>query len=444
MRPSRLEFAFHLRDDSDMIDTTMLKETQLIRIAPVIGTCSPPLGGAPEGGRRQTRVAARNPLAMFLGAMLLASQAQGGTFVVSDTNDTTALTSLRGAIVRANRLGGVQTIVLTRTNYQLTIGPTNIDDVQTGDRTGDLDIRGSVIIISKSAGWVTISASGLGDRVFHVLPRAQLTLRNIAITGGASAGDGGGIWNEGTLIMRECAILGNCAVGFDMGGGNGGGIWNGNVALLENCVILNNSGGSPYWDSGGSGGGIYNGGTMLLNNCALSGNSGGCAGWPVDTFSGMHPIGLPYAGSSGGSGGGIYNSGSLVVHYCVINGNTAGAGGIGGSGGDGGLGGSGGGIYNSGRVSLTTCTVSGNYAGTGGTGDVGIGVGEIVGTGGAGGSGGGVFGAGHSSTALRNTLVILNHAGAGGPGGVPSDGSTAGPSGSSGSGPDTFGDISRK
>src|ERR1019366_3915337 len=100
---------------------------------------------------------------------------------ITSTFDKTSANSLRGAIIRANKFGGKNTIILTHRNYQLAIQGADED----AGRTGDLDItKGNLTIIGQGRSPVTINATGLGDRVFHVLPGAHLTLVNLVVTGG--------------------------------------------------------------------------------------------------------------------------------------------------------------------------------------------------------------------------------------------------------------------
>lgn len=104
------------------------------------------------------------------------------TFVVSDTLDSTNVTSFRGAIMAANVVGGVNTIFLTGASYPLTISGAD----EGGAYSGDLNItNGCLIIEGVSASATRVDATGLGDRVFQVSSNAQLILLNLTIQGGS-------------------------------------------------------------------------------------------------------------------------------------------------------------------------------------------------------------------------------------------------------------------
>lgn len=436
-----------------------------------------------EGGFSKGLFALPAPL---LVSLLLTAEARGRVYDITDTNDTTEITSLRGAVIDANARGGENIILLGREpdrginqqrrqwTYRLTIPGADEDAC----RTGDLDVtRGSLTIIGAGPS-VNIDATGLGDRVFHVLPGARLTLERLRVTGGVSVA-GGAIYDAGRVTLRECVVVGNSSYGaggwsagggggiYSAGdlamydcliaknnagdgsafiGGDGGGIYNAGGAIAVGCVISSNAGGAGgapdepcpggNGGSGGNGGGIYNSGTMDLEECAISHNLGGqghVGDAPLAASDSWEPYLqrqagqggvidciLPGRGGEGGAGGGgagIYNKGKLRLRFCTVSGNSCGDGGGGGTfgaGGDGGAGGSGGGIFNAADLSLDTCTVSGNSCGSGGAG----GVGELllgVGDGGAGGGGGGIFSAG--AFEANSCTVTLNVAGAGGNGG---------------------------
>jgi hypothetical protein len=418
--------------------------------------------------------------------LLFAFDAKAFDFVVSDTNDTLKITSLRGAIIVANFIGGNNTIVLGQQPrhshdhppawvYHLTIP--GADEV--ASKSGDLDItRGKLTIISASTN-VIIDATGLGDRIFTILPRASLTLKNLTLQGGVApqgrsllsnaesggaiynfgtlslenciitnnssgygsyvegngggtgGGDAGGIYNLGTASLMHCFVVANsCGGGVDGGfGGNGGGIRNDGKCSLTNCIIDGNQAGpgaGPAGNafglggSGGYGGGILNFGTMILKNCAVGGNfsgSGASGGDPNGSITIDSPGG---PGGNGGSGAGIYNAGRLQLAFSTVYGNQAGNGGNGGSfglGGRSGAGGGGGGIFNSGQLNLNTSTISSNFCGNGGDG----GTGRVSGAdGGAGGAGGGIYNSGFLNS--TSCTVALNQTGAGGAGGDTVDG----------------------
>jgi hypothetical protein len=364
---------------------------------------------------------------------ILQTQAHARIFIIRNTQDTTDEKSLRGAIIAANRRGGNNTIILAKGTYRLTIpGPD-----EEAARSGDLDItRGRLAIVGVSAAKVIIDAGGSADRVFHVLPGAQLILDDVTISGGTASGgeSGGGLLNAGQLWLHRCVVRSNStttgAGGFVSGtGGHGAGIYNTGWLALDRCMVSENAtagGGAGDFGPndlgstnrgpggvGGSGAGICNVGTLTLNHCTISRNSTG-AGGMGGSSSGVGDSGK--VGGKGGDGGGIYNAGRLTVNTTTLRDNLTGAGGWGGGGymlwlddfwflytggGSGGGGGDGAGIYNTGDLTLDTCTVSGNTNGAGGSAQ------------GAGNGGnGGIYSLG--SFTIRSCTVAGNSGGEGG------------------------------
>jgi len=381
-------------------------------------------------------------------AFFVAPHAQGLVFFVTDTNDGVRISNLRGAIVAANRIGGNNAIILgqpfgqRRNNNEWTFRLTIPGADETNARTGDLDItRGNLTIIGTSPN-VAIVATGLGDRVFHILPHTRLMLENLIVKGGtAPLNDdgnneyrayGGAIFNSGTLTIQNCSIIANSsgngglgAIGVSQPGGSGGGIYNEGYARLSDCIVSGNNTGNGAGpdnfglaNSGGNGAGIYNSGIIILDNCIISNNICGRGGIGGVQSEGLVPINAPgNSGGAGGCGAGIFNTSEMTLNFCALNNNVAGDGGIGSdsgsTGGNGGAGGNGAGIFNVGILNLNTCTVSGNFCGTGGIG--GSGWFGSAGTGGDGGNGGGIY-----NTELLNILsctIAFNEAGAGGTGG---------------------------
>jgi hypothetical protein len=372
----------------------------------------------------------------WLGAVyLFVCGANASVFYVTDTNDTLYPTSLRGAVVAANRAGGTNSIILgefpgaphlAQYTYALTIGGADED----ASRTGDLDITRGHLTIASARPNVTIDATVLGDRVFQVFSNAQLTLKSLKIMGGTPPpspfDDGFGFGFGFALSERPAAreVESTGTSGNPGDGERGGAIFNDGVLILDNCVITNNSAGPggediPFSFSGGDGGGIYNSGTFVAVNCVITGNA---AGWGSDS-------------GSGGDGGGVVNVGDCTFTDCVISGNQAGSGNSSFEEGSGGNGGNGGGICNFGTAVLNRCIIGANFGGSGGEGNSGFTTSPY--TDGDAGGGGGIYNAGvmkiSASTICGNvtgdggndeSFGTTNTAGAGGAGaGIFNDGS---------------------
>jgi fibronectin-binding autotransporter adhesin len=280
------------------------------------------------------------------------------SLVVNTTSDSLApgagLLSLREAIAFNNSspsgnasITFDRTVFRTATTITLT-GPT----LELSDATGIATITGP-------AAGVTVSGGGLG-RVFQVDGGVNASLTRLTITGGATTGNGGGLYNLGTTTLTDCTISGNtadgsggglsnyngtntlidCAISGNTSYGDGGGLNNSGIATLTGCTISGNTG---YSD----GGGVSNSGSIALKACIVNSN--------VNAYSGF---------GAEGRGGGLYNSGTATLANCTVRGNSSAAF----------LSGVGGGVANGSysdsgaTTTLTNCTVSGNYAGDGGGG----------------------------------------------------------------------------
>lgn len=305
-------------------------------------------------------------------------------------------------------------------------------------------------VLDGSGHQVTISGGG-SVQVFYVA-MGSLTLIHLTIsngqtssgtngmyfypgyaTAGGTGNPGGGIYNAGTLILRDCVVTANSTGNGGLGysgvygsylyslggsGGSGGGIYNAGTLSLSNCIVSGNStgygsasGGSapddyhPVGGHGGFGAGICNAGTLCLVNTTVSGNR---TGRGADDPSGS-------SGATGGDGGGIWSSGNLAANGCTFSGNSTGAGGAGGNGqfqgGSGGTGGSGGALCGTGYFALTNCTVAGNSTGAGGAGGGPKG-GSADGNAGQGGFGAGIYG--QTNFDLVSCTIASNRTGSGG------------------------------
>jgi len=330
---------------------------------------------------------------------IIGDVAQADTFTVNTTDDTVDVNpgdgiaadasgycSLRAAIMEANALESMDTIVLPEGIFTLTIEGIPEDKCL----TEDLDIRSSIVI--QGAGWnLTVIDGNQLDRVFHIEGNMDVSLLDLTILNGKTK-DGG--------IFPSLSV-----------GGSGGGILNRFAALnIENCTITNNEtgkGGESYetsnGPSGGFGGGIYNKqGTVSIKNSSISNNRTGRGG------DGEY-------GGGGGNGGGIFNcpDSTVILDNCTISHNLTGQYGFGYL--DDGGGGSGGGIYNGGELTVIDCTIKDNICGDGGC--------E-----GWAGWGGGIYNSSSGSAEISKSLITGNITGdaefvpSGGGGGISNDG----------------------
>ncbi len=132
--------------------------------------------------------------------------------------------------------------------------------------TGILSIDKNLTIEGPGPNLLTIGGIGLTDAflydgVFRMTgSTTDVTLSGMTITGG-SATNGGGIYSEGSLTLKNCVVSKNEAE-------VGGGIYGNLVALYETSVTNN----LAYADAGGNAGGVIALGYLDSRNSTISGN----------------------------------------------------------------------------------------------------------------------------------------------------------------------------
>jgi hypothetical protein len=137
--------------------------------------------------------------------------------------------------------------------------------------------------------------------------------------------------NTSTIFSDNCGapttLSGLTITDGNAGNGAGGGIFNNGVVIVSNCTFSNNSSNASY------GGGIFNQtGTLTLSNCTFVNNSAAFGGGILND--GILTISnCTFANNSADDGGGIFNdSGKLTVSNCTFSNNsitdTFGGGGI--------------------------------------------------------------------------------------------------------------------
>jgi FG-GAP repeat len=267
-----------------------------------------------------------------------------------------------------------------------------------------------------------VTGNSAGSKGGGIFCAGSLTMNHCVVSNNTASGDGGGISYSqdpatipglGQAIVSDSTVTGNRAGNINAPESLGGGIENDGPMVITDSVIQNNVAEASAGNS--QGGGIFDDGTLSIFDSSIIGNS--ATGALTDLFVSQ--------------GGGIYDQSSLIMNGCTIAGNTAaggkafiGTGGIGSPG-------QGGGLYLNGTSTLTDCTITANLA-EGGTSNISAGGGIFTGLGATiqllsctiaknsatgpsgsavGGTGGGLFDV--SPISMANTIVAANSAGLG-------------------------------
>jgi CSLREA domain-containing protein len=277
--------------------------------------------------RRSSKIVA-DACKLFVGVVLLFMLAgwygtgQGASVIVNTQEDELNRDgdcSLREAILAANTgtsvdacsVGsGANTIGLSPGIYILTLA----GDFEDAGATGDLDLQANLVIRGVGARSTIIDGNN-GDRVFDILPGARVVLSDLAVRGGSIDGNGGGIENEGKLIITRVTVSDNFAVG------DGGGIYNSGVLAVSESTIATNS-------AFNSGAGISNAGDLAIVTSTLSGNKityefGADRGGGFRNLSGAARLNnVTINENQATTGGGIVNDGGTVQVKNVIVANS--------------------------------------------------------------------------------------------------------------------------
>jgi hypothetical protein len=320
-----------------------------------------------------------------------------------------AADSLRAALITANGNSQNDVILLRTGTYALTV--LNADNATASNlqenlaQTGDLDlteVNRTIIIQGQGAGKTVIDATGLNDRVLHILSNVRVVLRDLKIRGGVALEQG--------------------SPGTPNGAARGGGIFNagGDLTLERVVVVGNQARGRPDTASSAEGGGIHSTGPLFMSDCTVSNNHATGATGLQGSFSSTIGDFIEVAGGQGLAGGLLVTSNSTaVVQRSTFSGNRAeggqgGLGGVGQTGFQGGVGGDGAkggngrgggiGVRNGSSLTLINVTVSSNRV-TGGLGGAG---GPGVNGGGQGNGGDGGDGEGGGLSVDGSTLTLFN------------------------------------
>ncbi|MCL4267849.1 MAG: CSLREA domain-containing protein [Anaerolineae bacterium] len=174
--------------------------------------------------------------------------------------------TLREAVVAANTMPGANTILVPAGTHSLNVPNAGEDNAL----TGDLDITGDLVIAGDAANNTIIDANELG-RVFHIAANVTVKLKDLTIQNGF-AGDGGGIFNAGTLHLLNSTVTGNRTdyEAPEYGGNEGGGIYNTGTLYISSSQFTDNTTDRGMGDGGG--GAIMNEGTLDITRSEFRAN----------------------------------------------------------------------------------------------------------------------------------------------------------------------------
>ncbi len=208
--------------------------------------------------------------------------------------------------------------------------------------TGTITLSGSALPASNNlsiigpAGGITIDAarnSEVFESFWSGVLLSNLTLTNATTSAIRNVGD------STSMTVERCTIPGSDPP-------NGNGIFNNGTLTLKNSTISGH-------DVDDAGGGIRNQGTLTVIDSTISNNQATGAGGGIVSTGTLTVIGSTITGNTGDQrnergGGGIANTGILTVRDSIISGNQGSL--------------RGGGIYNLGMTTITGSTITGNDA----------------------------------------------------------------------------------
>src|SRR5207248_1123210 len=117
---------------------------------------------------------------------------------------------------------------------------------------------GKTLTIHGNGATIQRDNSNAAFRIIRCAKGANVGVSGLTITGGHLIADfGAGIYNDGTLTLTQCSIVGNDGGVFEYNG-SGGGIYNaGSLSVADSSVSRN---------AAQDGGGIWNDGSLTISN----------------------------------------------------------------------------------------------------------------------------------------------------------------------------------
>lgn len=191
--------------------------------------------------------------------------------------------SVRAAIQEANAAGEAVIVLDAGVHLIESIGH------EDASASGDFDVTGRVFLRGDNPNTTVIQSVTDAGRVFDVRPGGYLELERVQVRWGNTVGRGGGVRNEGDLVLRTVFVVENNATGE----GIGGGIYStGSLTILDSVVAGNLS----VSNQTARGAGLYSTGPTTIRGSAIVGNT-------IEAESGL--------------GGGLYASNAAIDRSVV-------------------------------------------------------------------------------------------------------------------------------
>lgn len=171
-----------------------------------------------------------------------------------------------------------------------------------------------VILDGSNISGNTAGASGTGDGGgIYAGTGATTSITDTTISNNSSGAFGGGLWNDGTMIIDGSTIAGSQTTS------DGGGIWNSASLTISSSTISGNTA-SRY------GAGLYNVGSLTLSNSTIANNSGATYGGGINNAGSLSAYDSTIALNSASNGGGIAQNLSdptATLQGTIVSGNQA-------------------------------------------------------------------------------------------------------------------------
>ncbi|MEM7048319.1 MAG: choice-of-anchor Q domain-containing protein [Acidobacteriota bacterium] len=267
---------------------------------------------------------------------------QAGEILVPAECDAPEKCSLAAAIARSNQSPGRDVLVLEADAvYRL-----ESSDHQNEGGNGLPAITDDLVIEGRGARLERLADDDQPFRLLRVAASGRLELRHLVLTGGATPRgfDGAAIWNVGELVVDSCVIEDN------QSGDDGGGIRNDGTLVLRDSLLRRNS---ARWrggvggglqnaeqfgparvrierttfadnDAWASGGGLWLEGSVTIESSTISGNRAGNRGGGIQNYGELEIYGSTVTDNQAHvTGGGLFTFGSVVLGNSILANNQA-------------------------------------------------------------------------------------------------------------------------